>query len=93
MGFLDILFHLANFAAPALALALLMPWAARWVLGRGGFAPCYLVQVAVGFAVGLGVLLAGLWWYGRDGKMMTYLALVLALATAQWLIGKGWRSR
>jgi len=93
MGFLDIIFHLANFAAPALALALLMPWAGRWVLGRGGFSPRYAVQVGVGFAVGLGVLLGGLWWFGRDGKMMTYAVLVLALATAQWLIAKGWRRR
>jgi hypothetical protein len=93
MRFLDVLYHLANFAAPALALALLMPWAGRWVHGRSGFSPRYLVQAGVGFAVGLAVLLGGLWWFGRDGKMATYGALVLAMGTAQWLIGAGWRGR
>jgi hypothetical protein len=31
------------------------------------------------------VLALGLWYYGRDGKMATYSAMVLAAASSQWL--------
>ena len=90
MGFLDALFHLSGFAAPALALGLLMPLAARWALPRPASAR-YRVQAAVVFAAGLAALLVGLVAFGRDGKMATYAGLVLAAATAQWLLAGAWR--
>jgi hypothetical protein len=34
--------------------------------------------------VGVAVLLAGLVYFGRDGKMATYAALVLAQGTLGW---------
>jgi hypothetical protein len=37
------------------------------------------------------VLLAGLWFFGRDGKMLTYAALVVASATVQWVMLGLWR--
>ena len=37
------------------------------------------------------VLVAGLVFFGRDGKMATYAALVLAIASSQWLLLRGWR--
>jgi hypothetical protein len=37
------------------------------------------------------VLAAGLWWFGHDGKMATYAALAVAVATSQWLAGRAWR--
>jgi len=49
------------------------------------------VQWGVQAAVGAAVLLAGLWVFGRDGKMLTYAALVLAGASCQWLLQRGWR--
>jgi len=49
-------------------------------------------QVAIVFVVGCGVLIAGLWWLGRDGKVLTYAALVLATGTCQWLLRRGWRA-
>lgn len=91
MGFFDILLHLLGFAGPAIALALLMPLAGRFLLGRKGKARPYWPQAGVGLAVGLAVLLAGLWTFGRDGKVATYAALVVAVATAQWLLSAGWR--
>ncbi len=90
MGFLDALLHLSGFAAPALALGLLMPLAARWALPRRPAAR-YRVQAAVVFAAGLAALVAGLVLFGRDGKMGAYAALVLAAATAQWALAGGWR--
>jgi hypothetical protein len=38
------------------------------------------------------VLAAGLWVFGRDGKMATYAALVVVVGSTQWLMGGGWRS-
>lgn len=81
--------HLINFLAPAALMALLVVLFARFF---GGFfapkglltAPGLAVQMAVNFAVGVGVLAAGLVVLGRDAKMMTYLALILATATSQW---------
>ena len=36
-------------------------------------------------------LLAALIVFGRDGKMATYAALVVAIASSQWLLLRGWR--
>ena len=91
MTLLDILTHLLNFGAPALVLALLLPLAARFVFKTRGLPLTWWLQVAVNFIVGLGVLAGGLWWSGRDGKMQTYTALVLAVGTSQWLLSRGWR--
>jgi len=90
MGFFDALFHLSGFAAPALVLGLLMPLAARWVLPRPAAAR-YRVQAGVVFAAGLAALTAGLMVFGRDGKMASYAGLVLAAATAQWMLARAWR--
>ena len=89
------LIHLLNFAAPALVLALLLPLLARLMdrFSGGKQAPSltWLAQAAINFTVGLAVLAAGLWFFGRDGKMSAYTALVLVLASTQWVMGRGWR--
>ena len=41
--------------------------------------------------MGLGVLTAGLVLLGRDGKMLTYVLLVLAMASSQWALLGGWK--
>lgn len=91
MNLLDIATHLVNFAAPALALALLLPLAARFFGFTAGFGLAWWSQAAIHFVVGLAVLLASLWWWGRDGKMAAYAALALAVATSQWVLSRGWR--
>jgi hypothetical protein len=40
--------------------------------------------------VGVLVLVAGLVLQGNDGKMSTYMALVLVTATAEWWMLRGW---
>jgi len=42
---------------------------------------------------GLAVLVTGLWLHGQDGKMSTYIALLLVAATAEWLMQRGWASK
>ncbi len=92
MGPLDILFHLLHFIAPAAFLAVLLPVGSRWAWGRAiSGRPGWGVQVGVNLAVGAAVLVAGLVLQGRDGKMLTYAALAVGMATSQWLLLKPWR--
>jgi hypothetical protein len=92
VGPLDFTIHLLSFIAPALAVALLVGMGARLVLPRGGSRPRWLVGFAINALVGIVVLVAGLWVFGRDGKMATYAGMVLAVATSQWLSGRAWRT-
>jgi hypothetical protein len=91
MGPIDLLTHLMGFAAPAAFLALALPLSARLALRRSNAAAPLWVQVALVLLAGVTVLAAGLWWFGRDGKMATYAALVLATASMQWLAMRAWR--
>jgi hypothetical protein len=92
MGPIDLLFHLLNFVAPALVVALLVGLCARFVMPNRGLAPVFIKQLAINFIACLAVLLLGLWFFGRDGKMATYAAMVLVSATGQWVMGRGWRA-
>ena len=92
MGLLDLSLHLLSFLAPAFALALLVAFGGRLVLPRNTPPQRWWVAVAVNFAAGSAALVAGLVLFGRDGKMLTYAAVVLAVATAQWLGSRAWRS-
>jgi hypothetical protein len=92
LGFTDFLVHSTSFAAPALVVALLVTLAAPLVLPRKSGGPGWWVRLAINCAAGLVALAAGLWYFGRDGKMATYAFLVLAVATAQWLTARAWRS-
>lgn len=83
--------HLLNFVAPAAVLTVLLAPGSRWLMGKSAAALSWWAQAAIVFAVGCGVLAAGLWWLGRDGKLLTYTALVLACATCQWVLRRGWR--
>ena len=89
MGPLDFLPHLAAFLAPAVFLALALPAASRLLLRRG--AGGYWLQALLVFLAVTAVLAAGLWYFGRDGKMATYAAAVIAAATAQWLAARAWK--
>jgi len=87
--------HLLNLLAPAALMALLLAATAR--LWPGFFqskqppAQAWYARAAIDFIVGTAVLLAGLMLLGQDGKMLTYLLLVLAMALSQWLQLGGWR--
>jgi hypothetical protein len=89
---LDFANHLLSFIAPAVVVAVLVALGARLVLPAS--APPRPLWLAAGLNALAGVLalLAGLWYFGHDGKMATYSALVLAVATMQWAGGRAWRS-
>lgn len=83
--------HLFNFVLPAFFMAVFMPLAGRWVMGPGG--PPWLRRAVVQALCGVLVLVAGLVVYGHDGKMNTYLALLVLAASAEWAMHRGWSRR
>lgn len=89
MDWLDLLTHLINFVAPAAGVGLLV--ASVGALRRRGAGPrgwTWPVQATVNILMGTLALGAGLWGFGRDGKMLSYAALVLAVGLAQWWGGR-----
>jgi hypothetical protein len=91
VGPVDYLLHLLGFVAPAAAVAVVVSGLARLLLPKTSQAQSWWACTAIDFLAGTAALLAGLWYFGRDGKMLTYAALVLACATAQWLASRAWR--
>ena len=83
--------HLANFAAPALFLAVVLGLGGRLIMGKGGASLALWKQMAINFVAAVAVLAGGLAYFGRDGMMATYAALVLVCGTIQWGLGGGLR--
>lgn len=91
MGPLDLVIHLLNFIAPALFVAGLVLLGSRFLLKKVAPSPAKWTQFAINSVIGAAVLVGGLVLFGRDGKMATYAALVLAQGTTQWLLARGWK--
>ncbi len=88
MNFNDLLWHLLDFAAPALLLGVISATVAKW-LWRGQLRATPWLQLgASAAAASLLACITGLVITGRDGKMVTYAAMVLACAASLW-----WRTR
>ena len=87
--------HLLNFIAPAVFMAVLLVVSSRLFAGLFGLkrplTHSWRAQLAINFVVGVMVLVAGLVLLGRDGKMLTYLLLALAMAASQWWLIGGWK--
>jgi hypothetical protein len=88
--------HLLNFIAPAACVALLLVLLSRLSFGlfqsKQPLAQAWWAQAAIIFIVSVAILTAGLMVFGRDGKMMTYAAMVLGAAVCQWILIRGWRA-
>ena len=91
MTFGLLVMHLLGFVLPALAMAVFMPWVGRWVMGASSKPIRHRMWVHA--LIGIGVLVLGLWLHGQDGKMSTYMVLVLVAATAEWLMQRAWIPR
>ncbi|MDR2853604.1 MAG: hypothetical protein LBV61_11225 [Burkholderiaceae bacterium] len=81
--------HLANFVAPAFFVAILLTLFARLLLARATLS--LWTQIAINFVVGVLVLASGLALLGRDGSLVTYVALVGVCGTLQWFFSRGWK--
>lgn len=88
--------HLLNFVAPAAVVALLLVLSSRvfsrFLVSKRPVTQSIWAQVAIIFIVNVVVLAAGLVFFGNDGKMATYAAMVLASALGQWVLARGWRN-
>jgi hypothetical protein len=91
MSFPQLLDALLNFVAPALVLAPVLALAARWMLRRDAGAPGFWAQAGLNFVAGVAVLALGLWLFGRDGRMASYIALVVVCASVQWASARSWK--
>lgn len=89
MGPLDALDHFANLFLPALALAAIAAALAKglWRRDLAGVAWTHLTGFAAAGSVA--ALLVGLLVQGRDGRMATYLGMVVACAAGLWWAGFG----
>jgi len=88
---IDVLIHLLNFLAPALGVALLLALFARLFVRNRASTRSLWTQTGVNFVACALALGLGLWFFGRDGKMASYAALVVFAATSQWSGGRSWR--
>ncbi|MGH8846523.1 MAG: hypothetical protein ACREXQ_04665 [Polaromonas sp.] len=88
--------HLLNFMAPAALVALLLVALSRLFFGffksKRPFALTWWAQTAIVFVANVAILTAGLLFFGHDGKMLTYAALVLGAALCQWVLLRGWKA-
>jgi len=80
-----LIWHLGGFVAPAVLVAIMLwPGVAFHRRAPGRWAALSWLALA-----GVLVLLAGLAWFGRDGRMATYAAMVVVQGSLVWW----WRGR
>jgi hypothetical protein len=87
MGPFDLLNHLLNFVAPALFVGTLLALLGPVFIRNRPAAPELYAQAAINSGAGAIALAAGLWFFGRDGKMASYGAMLLACAFSQGFQG------
>jgi len=92
MGFSDVLLHLLNFTAPAVFVAVLTAMSTPRLLHRNVGLPGFARLAGACFVANMLVLAAGLWFFGRDGRMATYAVMVLVCGTVAWAMARGWRA-
>ncbi|MGA1316226.1 MAG: hypothetical protein ACO3YN_04750 [Rubrivivax sp.] len=87
MSLSEAFWHVFEFVYPALAMGLLCAAGAKglWRRELSG-TPWWRLAVAVALA-GIAVMTVGLGVFGRDGRMLTYAALVIVSAVVLWFAG------
>jgi hypothetical protein len=89
MGALGALWHISNLFLPALALGALAAALAKLAWRRELAAVPWKKLAGPACAACCAVVLVGLVWTGRDGRMATYGAMVLVCALTLWWQGFG----
>lgn len=80
----DAFWHLLNFLLPAAGVAGLGAAMVKLVWRSQLQRVAWRRLAAYGLAPALVISALGLWFFGRDGKMATYAALVVASAAGMW---------
>ena len=91
MGLTLFVDQIANLLAPAVAVGFLLALSARFLGLRGNSRHAWWWHGTLNTLVGSMAIGAGLVYFGHDGKMATYGALVLACATTQFVSARAWR--
>ncbi len=89
MGPLDALAHLLGLFMPALGTGLIAAGLAKAVWRRELSRRSWFGLAVWASVAGAAALLGGLLLQGRDGRMSSYLAMVIASALALWWAGFG----
>ena len=89
MGPLDALLHVINLFMPAVLLAGLSAAGAKLLWRRELAAVSWTRLAGPAAAVSAAVTVVGLVWSGRDGRMATYGAMIVACAVTLWWQGFG----
>jgi vacuolar-type H+-ATPase subunit I/STV1 len=84
---LDAFWHLFGFFLPALATGALAAGATKWLWRAELRDRSWRRLAGWAIAAGAATLLAGLVVTGRDGRMLSYAAMVAANALALWWVG------
>ena len=85
MGALDLFWHLANFVLPAVGVGALTAALCKLFWRRELSRVSWFTLAWQACAAGLAVLVAGLVITGHDGRMITYVGLVIACAVVPWI--------
>ena len=85
MDALGLFWHLANFVAPALFVAVINALLCKVFWSKGLARVPLRTLVWQSAAAGLAVLVLGLVLTGHVGRMLTYAALVVVCALVPWL--------
>ena len=86
MGPIDQINHLLNFLAPALAVGFVLAVCGPFILGKKLAGSALLLQTGINFVIGALALVVGLWFFGRDGKMASYAAMLVCCALSEGLL-------
>ena len=86
---IDAFWHVMNFFAPAVVVGLLAPMLAKLLWWRSLKSVSWARLSRWATAGSALMLIAGLVFFGRDGKMATYGAMVLGCALSLWWVGFG----
>ena len=89
MGPLDQIIHLINFCAPALAVGIVLAVVGPWLMKKSPVALGFIGQAAINCVAGVLALGLGMWFFGNDGKMASYAAMVVVTASTQWIFARG----
>ena len=85
MDALDLFWHIANFALPAIGVGMLSAALCKLFWRRSLARTSWIALACQASAAGLAVSVAGLVITGHDGRMITYAGLVIACAIVPWL--------
>lgn len=87
MSAFDAAWHLLNLFVPALGLGLLSATGCKLLWRRELAHVAWWRLAAAAVAAAAAMTLGGLWWFGQDGRIATYGAMVLAAAAVLWWRG------